>query len=57
VSASGETVDAPVGTLVHFEPDERHAVRSDAGAKILLILAPWPGVGHYRGGGPADEPA
>ena len=56
VSAGGETVDAPVGTLVHFEPDERHAVRSDAGAKILLILAPWPGEGHYRGGR-ADEPA
>lgn len=53
VSASGETVDAPVGTLVHFEPDERHAVRSAGGAKILLLLAPWPGKGHYRGGGGA----
>jgi quercetin dioxygenase-like cupin family protein len=51
VSASGETVAAPVGTLVHFEPDARHAVRSAEGAKILLLLAPWPGPGHYRGGG------
>jgi hypothetical protein len=24
-------------------------VRSDGGAKILLLLAPWPGPGHYRG--------
>ena len=49
VGAGGEAVDASVGTLVHFEPDERHYVRSAGGAKILLLLAPWPGEGHYRG--------
>jgi quercetin dioxygenase-like cupin family protein len=49
VRGSEGTVEAQVGTLVHFEPDERHAVRSEGGAKILLLLAPWPGVGHYRG--------
>ena len=49
VGAGGETVEASVGTLVHFEPDERHFVRSAGGAKILLLLAPWPGEGHYRG--------
>jgi hypothetical protein len=38
-----------VGTLVHFEPDERHFVRSEGGARILLLLAPWPGEGHFRG--------
>ena len=38
-----------VGSLVHFEPNERHAVSSDEGARILLLLAPWPGEGHYRG--------
>ena len=48
IGAGAETIDASVGTLVHFEPDERHFVSSNAGAKILL-LAPWPGVGHYRG--------
>ena len=50
VEAAGETVDAEAGTLVAFEPDERHAISSDGGAKLLLILAPWPGEGHYRGG-------
>jgi quercetin dioxygenase-like cupin family protein len=50
VAAAGETVDAGPGTLVAFEPDERHAVSSDGGAKLLLFLAPWPGPGHYRGG-------
>jgi len=34
---------------VRFLPDERHSLRSDGGAKILLMLAPWPGPGHYRG--------
>jgi quercetin dioxygenase-like cupin family protein len=47
--AGGEAIEGPVGTLVRFEPDERHAVRSDGGATILLLLAPWPGEGHYRG--------
>lgn len=47
-SADGD-VEAPAGTLAHFEPDERHAVASDGGAKILLLLAPWPGPGHFRG--------
>jgi quercetin dioxygenase-like cupin family protein len=51
VEAGDETVEAVPGTLVAFEPDERHVVASDGGAKILLVLAPWPGEGHYRGGG------
>ena len=47
--AGAETVDAPAGTLLRFEPDERHSVATDSGAKLLLLLAPWPGPGHYRG--------
>ena len=47
--AGDEEIDGPVGTLVRFLPDERHSLRSDRGAKILLMLAPWPGPGHYRG--------
>jgi quercetin dioxygenase-like cupin family protein len=49
VEADGEMHEAPAGTLLMFEPKERHSVRSDGGAKVLLFLAPWPGVGHYRG--------
>ncbi len=33
-----------------FEPAERHAIASQDGARLLLLLAPWPGLGHYRGG-------
>ena len=50
VTAGSETNDAGPGTLVRFEPDERRTLRSDGGARILLVLAPWPGEGHYRGG-------
>jgi quercetin dioxygenase-like cupin family protein len=50
IRSGGESVEAGPGTLVAFEPDERRVVTSEDGAKILLLLAPWPGEGHYRGG-------
>ena len=49
LSAGGATVTGSPGTMVRFEPDERHALRSEGGARVLLLLAPWPGEGHYRG--------
>jgi quercetin dioxygenase-like cupin family protein len=51
IQAGGESIDAGPGTLFRFEPDERHSVSAEHGARILLLLAPWPGPGHYRGGG------
>jgi quercetin dioxygenase-like cupin family protein len=51
VTSGGQTIDAGVGSLFRFDPDERHAVASEGGARILLFLAPFPGPGHYRGGG------
>jgi quercetin dioxygenase-like cupin family protein len=50
IAAGGETVDAGVGTVVRFDPEERRTVSSETGARLLLVLAPWPGEGHYRGG-------
>src|SRR5262245_13968602 len=49
VNAGDESVDATAGELFRFEPDERRTVTSDNGARLLLFLAPWPGLGHYRG--------
>lgn len=49
VSAGAEKQDAGPGMLLRFDPDERHSMQSDEGARILLLLAPWPGEGHYRG--------
>lgn len=53
ISAGGQTVAGGRGTTARFEPDERHTLRSPTGARVLLLLAPWPGVGHYRGNSPA----
>jgi quercetin dioxygenase-like cupin family protein len=50
VEAGAETTQGSAGTLFVFEPEERHAVSSTEGARLLLFLAPWPGPGHYRGG-------
>jgi quercetin dioxygenase-like cupin family protein len=49
VAAGAETVEASAGTIFRFDPDERHALSTDSGARLLLVLAPWPGEGHYRG--------
>lgn len=49
VGSGGDTVEAAAGTLFRFEANERHRVASPGGARILLVLAPWPGAGHYRG--------
>jgi quercetin dioxygenase-like cupin family protein len=55
VEAGDESVDGTAGSLFHFDPDERHSVTSDDGARLLLLLAPWTGEGHYRGD-PAEQP-
>lgn len=51
VDGGNESIEASAGTLFQFEPEERHALSTASGAKLLLLLAPWPGPGHYRGGG------
>ena len=46
VVQDGRVENAGPGFLAHFEPNERHEVRGKADAKLLLLLAPWPGEGH-----------
>ncbi len=47
VSCDDTRVVSGAGTLVMFEPGERHSLTSPSGARLLLLLAPWPGTGHY----------
>jgi quercetin dioxygenase-like cupin family protein len=47
--AGADSFEAAVGELVAFEPDERRSISSAEGARVLLLLVPWPGEGHYRG--------
>ena len=46
-SSNGSTEVCESGTLVLFDPGERHAVRAQTAARLLLVLAPWPAPGHY----------
>ncbi len=42
----GETVRGGAGLLAQFAPNERHSVRAVSDARLVLLLSPWPGVGH-----------
>jgi quercetin dioxygenase-like cupin family protein len=49
VEAGGKTIEGGTGCFFTFAADERRSISTDSGARILLVLAPWPGEGHYRG--------
>jgi quercetin dioxygenase-like cupin family protein len=49
VAAGEDSVEGEPGTLFVFDAEERRSVSSEKGARVLLVLAPWPGEGHYRG--------
>jgi quercetin dioxygenase-like cupin family protein len=42
----GESVAGRTGLLAAFDPNERREVRATADSRLLLLLSPWPGVGH-----------
>jgi quercetin dioxygenase-like cupin family protein len=50
VEAGSEQLELETGALMRFEPGERHSVSSARGARILMLLTPWPGEGHFREG-------
>ena len=50
IEADGDVVEGGPGFLARFDAGERHAIATDTGARLLLLLAPWPGEGHYRPG-------
>jgi len=43
---TGATVVAGPGVVFELEPHERHSVLAVRDARLLLLLAPWPGKGH-----------
>lgn len=46
VGVDGRTVSGSTGFTAIFDPHERHEVRAAQDARLLLMLAPWPGAGH-----------
>lgn len=55
VVTAEQTIRVEVGTLVRLERAERRTIRSPSGARVLLVLAPWPGPGHYPAGEGPEE--
>jgi quercetin dioxygenase-like cupin family protein len=48
IDSGGESLDAGAGSLTWLDARERRSISTEDGARILLLLAPWPGEGHYR---------
>ena len=46
ITNAGRTVRGGPGFVSHFEPAERREVRALRDSRLVLVLAPWPGVGH-----------
>jgi quercetin dioxygenase-like cupin family protein len=45
-AADGTTARGGPGLLALTAPRERHEVRAKTEARLVLVLAPWPGDGH-----------
>jgi quercetin dioxygenase-like cupin family protein len=46
ISHDGQSVSGGPGLLAHFEPNERRTIEAVSDARLVLVLAPWPGAGH-----------
>ena len=49
VRNGGSAITGGAGFAAVFDPHERHEVRAMRDARLLLVLAPWPGDGHPGG--------
>jgi quercetin dioxygenase-like cupin family protein len=54
VTAGDKEAECEAGTLVTFAPREVHRVRALEPSRLLLLLAPWPGEGHFPDDREAD---
>jgi quercetin dioxygenase-like cupin family protein len=46
VTSGSDAREVGRGSLLHFDPGERREVRAQSDARLLYVLAPWPGPGH-----------
>ncbi len=46
ISCDGEHARGGPGLVASFAPHERHEVHAHTDARLLLLLAPWPGEGR-----------
>src|SRR3954471_13468795 len=48
IGEDGRTTQGGPGFVAHFDPHESREVRATSDARLLLILAPWPGEGRDK---------
>jgi quercetin dioxygenase-like cupin family protein len=46
IAQDGNGIHGGPGFVSHFDPNERRTVRAVSDARLLLMLSPWPGIGH-----------
>ena len=46
ISQGDGNVSGGTGLLAHFAPNERRTIQAVSDARLVLVLAPWPGEGH-----------
>jgi redox-sensitive bicupin YhaK (pirin superfamily) len=46
IEGAGETVKGGPGFLAHLNPKESNEIRATSDARLIMVLAPWPGEGH-----------
>jgi quercetin dioxygenase-like cupin family protein len=46
IDQGGQATSGGPGLLAIFDPNERREVRAVEDSRLLLLLSPWPGVGH-----------
>jgi quercetin dioxygenase-like cupin family protein len=54
VELGDQGVECDAGTLLTFDPGETRRLRALEPSRILLLLTPWPGAGHFPDGEVAD---
>ncbi len=54
VATGGQEIECEAGMLLTFAAGETRSVRALQPSRILLLLAPWPGDGHFADGEDAD---
>ncbi len=54
LAQAGREVECEAGMLMTFEPGETRSVRALEASRLLLLLTPWPGAGHFHAAEDAD---
>ncbi|HSI98160.1 MAG TPA: hypothetical protein VK926_07330 [Gaiellaceae bacterium] len=48
VETEGQAIECDAGTLLTFGSGETRSLRASKASRILLLLTPWPGEGHFH---------